>query len=520
MLVMATTSPEPLVTPFAERLGFDAVVATKWDAARRRLHRRARRRRRVGPGQAGGRRGRGPTAGRRRPRPGPGPTATATTTPRCSTPSATRRPSTPTSASSPWPGCSGWPLRHFDLPEGVLKIAGRELQDWTRPLQRPELAAQRPPRRRRASRTSRRRGPVIAVFNHRSYFDATVVGAVLGQTGRSVPLPRQEGGLRRPASSACCRQAGRRHPGQPGVGVRRAAGARHPRRSRPARPWRWRRRARSRAARRSSTRAEGPLGRRPPGPGDPRARSSPSGCGAPRRCGRATSACRGSTSREPPPIRVRVGDPVELQAPQPRRRHQADHGGARRPAARRGTRPAHADRGGAARPRSRPATRATRRRGRPPSRHRHLSTRGRRMADAATATTRAALRAADVRRRGVDVERREGPVAEPERRHGRRARPPARHRPLPRPDRRRRRRRAAPARAGRRPASGGSARPCGAPIPSSTSTTTSAGSPCRRRAPSASCSTSSPRSTRIRTTGPGRCGCSTSSRGWRAAAAR
>ena len=30
VLVMATTSPAPLVTPFAERLGFDAVVATQW----------------------------------------------------------------------------------------------------------------------------------------------------------------------------------------------------------------------------------------------------------------------------------------------------------------------------------------------------------------------------------------------------------------------------------------------------------------------------------------------------------
>ena len=32
VLVMATTSPEPLVAPFADRLGFDAVVATRWAA--------------------------------------------------------------------------------------------------------------------------------------------------------------------------------------------------------------------------------------------------------------------------------------------------------------------------------------------------------------------------------------------------------------------------------------------------------------------------------------------------------
>ena len=78
----------------------------------------------------------------------------------------------------------------------MLKIAGRELQDWTRPLQRPELLAnvrldidgvENIPTT----------GPVIVVFNHRSYFDGTVVGAVLGTDRAVVPLPRQEGGVRR-----------------------------------------------------------------------------------------------------------------------------------------------------------------------------------------------------------------------------------------------------------------------------------------------------------------------------------
>ncbi len=78
----------------------------------------------------------------------------------------------------------GWHIRHFDLPDGVLKIAGRELQDWFRPLQRPELlpivnvdleGIEKIPAT----------GAVIVVFNHRSYFDGTVVGSVLGRTGRS-----------------------------------------------------------------------------------------------------------------------------------------------------------------------------------------------------------------------------------------------------------------------------------------------------------------------------------------------
>ena len=135
-----------------------------------------------------------------------------------------------------------------------------------------------------------------------------------------------------------------------------------------------------------------------------------------------------------------------------------------------------------------------------------------------TTATRAALRAADVRRRGADVERREGPVAQPERRHPRPARPPARRRPLPRPAR------GTVATVPRlreqvvRRGSAGSARRCGARTRSSTSTTTSVGWRCRNLGRSASCSTSSRRSTRIPTTAPARCGCSTSSTGWRAAA--
>ena len=105
-------------------------------------------------------------------------------------------------------------------------------------------------------------------------------------------------------------------------------------------------------------------------------------------------------------------------------------------------------------------------------------------------------------------------MAEPERRHADPARPAPRPRSLPSPAGHRRGRRAAPARAGGAPASAGSARRRGGPTRSSTSTTTSARSPCPRRARCASCSTWWRPSTRTRTTGPARCGCSTSSRGW------
>ena len=43
LLVLATTTPEDLVRPLAERLGMDDVVATRYAWTRRRLHRQARR---------------------------------------------------------------------------------------------------------------------------------------------------------------------------------------------------------------------------------------------------------------------------------------------------------------------------------------------------------------------------------------------------------------------------------------------------------------------------------------------
>ena len=100
------------------------------------------------------------------------------------------------------------------------------------------------------------------------------------------------------------------------------------------------------------------------------------------------------------------------------------------------------------------------------------------------------------------------------------ARPPARRRPLPRPARRRRRRRAAAARAGDgrprpvQPAGVGRRSGVRPRLPHPAHRPPRA----RRRAPAAR--PRSRRSTRTPTTAPGRCGCSTSSRAWRAAAAR
>jgi len=182
VVALATTSPAALVTPLAERLGFDGVVATRW-AVRDGAY--------TGELEGGIVWGRGkldavkewaleegidlrqsyaysdsyydaPLLDAVR-------YATAVN---------------PDIRLAMLARLKGWRVRHFDLPEGVPKIAGRELQEWTRPLQDPRLMTnvrfdiegiEKIP----AS------GPVIAVFNHRSYFDGAAVGVALGRTGRS-----------------------------------------------------------------------------------------------------------------------------------------------------------------------------------------------------------------------------------------------------------------------------------------------------------------------------------------------
>jgi putative phosphoserine phosphatase / 1-acylglycerol-3-phosphate O-acyltransferase len=79
----------------------------------------------------------------------------------------------------------GWPIRHLDVPEGVVKLAGRELQEWLRPFAGlgPSLNAsieigglEHVPGR----------GAAILAFNHRSYYDAAVAGLVAAHAGRAV----------------------------------------------------------------------------------------------------------------------------------------------------------------------------------------------------------------------------------------------------------------------------------------------------------------------------------------------
>ena len=103
-----------------------------------------------------------------------------------------------------------------------IKIAGREIQEWARPFMRPELVAPYADIVFIDDDKIPAEGPALVVFNHRSYFDPTVMGLLLAKAGRNMrglgkkevfDVPR-----RRPPAAGP-----RRRPGRAGIGFRRAA---------------------------------------------------------------------------------------------------------------------------------------------------------------------------------------------------------------------------------------------------------------------------------------------------------
>lgn len=80
----------------------------------------------------------------------------------------------------------GWPVTHFDRADGVAKIGGRELQEWGRAFVRPQIMAPNARIEFAGIENIPASGPAIVVFNHRSYFDPTVMALVLAKAGRNV----------------------------------------------------------------------------------------------------------------------------------------------------------------------------------------------------------------------------------------------------------------------------------------------------------------------------------------------
>ena len=180
--VLVTALPEPLVAPLAERWGFDALLATRWKASRRAYSGDLDGTRLTGGARAAAVKARAADAvvdlgesyayaviyG------------DAGLLGACGHPRAVN----PDARLSALAASRRWPIRWFDVPPGVVKVGGRELQAWLRPLASEQLVGNAEIDISGIGNIPAHGGALV-VFNHRSYFDATVVGMLIAKTGRS-----------------------------------------------------------------------------------------------------------------------------------------------------------------------------------------------------------------------------------------------------------------------------------------------------------------------------------------------
>lgn len=114
----------------------------------------------------------------------------------------------------------GWPTRSLHAPAGVMTVAGRELQEFGRPLARPELI----PYARFEFNDLHHipsEGPAIVVGNHRSYFDGVAVGLAIIQAGRTARFLGKKEVFDVPLAGAVARWVG-------GIRVDRGTGSNEP----------------------------------------------------------------------------------------------------------------------------------------------------------------------------------------------------------------------------------------------------------------------------------------------------
>jgi putative phosphoserine phosphatase/1-acylglycerol-3-phosphate O-acyltransferase len=182
-LILVSAHGEPLVAPLADRWGFDAVVATRWaiDGG-------------VYTGELAGPVvwGRGRRSAVERWADGRGVSLADSYAFEGSIESAPlleavghRRVVNPDPLLTTLATTRRWPVRWFDVPAGVIKVAGRELQAWLRPLVANERLVGNAEIEISGLEHIPRHGPAILAFNHRSYFDATVIPIIIAKAGRA-----------------------------------------------------------------------------------------------------------------------------------------------------------------------------------------------------------------------------------------------------------------------------------------------------------------------------------------------
>ena len=78
----------------------------------------------------------------------------------------------------------GWPVRYLDKPEGIIKIAGMEMQELIRPFIRPEFIPNADVDIEGIHNIPAVGGALL-VANHRSYFDPVVITTIIARSGRN-----------------------------------------------------------------------------------------------------------------------------------------------------------------------------------------------------------------------------------------------------------------------------------------------------------------------------------------------
>ena len=184
LLVMATTSPYPFVEPFARRLGFDGVVATRWERDGNTFN---------GHMDGGFLWGRAKSDAVKAWADENGVSLRSSTAYSDSYFDSSLLISVghPVAINPDFrlraiAALRGWKVRSFDRSDGVETIAGRELQEWLRPMMRPSLMAPNANIEFDGLENIPSSGGCVMVFNHRSYFDPTVMGLLIAKAGRNL----------------------------------------------------------------------------------------------------------------------------------------------------------------------------------------------------------------------------------------------------------------------------------------------------------------------------------------------
>ena len=118
----------------------------------------------------------------------------------------------------------GWPIRHLDKSDGVVKVGGREIQDWTRPLMRPELdGAKRPTSRFEGIENIPERGSCPCCVQPPLLFRPDGHGPCHRQGGAKHSWPRKKGSLRRTDRRPAASKRSAAIQGRTGIRLKRTA---------------------------------------------------------------------------------------------------------------------------------------------------------------------------------------------------------------------------------------------------------------------------------------------------------